>query len=304
MRPTAPWGRSAPDRRVRTSCGGGRPRAVSPRPPPPHPPPQQRPPAPGGLVPGSSFSRLHGPRPSRRLQAARSFWTHRSDRLTLMPPRGERGIGVPSPKNALGASIAFVEYEGGRRGLMDKRRVIFLRSMLRTCVILALALLVVIFGWTAVGYFIDPILMIFGIYSLPLVPIVAVCIEPPSRWGKPLYAALLGRSVGAFLGSCIPMLMYLAPYAYVAARDNYSILDTNLPSMIMFAITCLTVIYVAICAFLVVLYDRPNRHRSASGLPGDDADGSGGGVDELVQSWSWTPGGSAPTPNGRVKDRH
>lgn len=187
---------------------------------------------------------------------------------------------------------------------MDKRRVIFLRSMLRTCVMLAPALLVVACGWAAVGYFIEPILMIFGIYSLPLVPVVAVCIEPPSRWGTPLYVALLGRSVGAFLGSCIPALMYLVPCEYVVARDNYSILDAGLPSMVMFAIVCPTVIYVAMCAFLVVLYDRPNRHRPVSGPPGDDVDGSAGGVDELISSWSWTPGGSVPSPNGRVKDRH
>lgn len=69
-------------------------------------------PAPRGLAPDSRFSRLHGPRLSRRFQAARSFWTHGSDCLILMPHRGERGIGAPSPKNALGALIAFVEYEG------------------------------------------------------------------------------------------------------------------------------------------------------------------------------------------------
>jgi hypothetical protein len=73
----------------------------------------------------------------------------------------------------------------------------------------ALIIIVSVWGWKAVLHFlsIDPIMVVFGIYAVCFTPIIAFCAEPPAKWNKPLGVALLSRSIGAFLGGCVPLLI-------------------------------------------------------------------------------------------------
>lgn len=119
---------------------------------------------------------------------------------------------------------------------------IFLKSMLRTCMTFVLTIVAIIWGWGGILHFfsIDPMLGIFATYALLLTPIIAVFIDPPTRWEKPLGVALLSRSIGSFLGGCIPSIVFL-----ISIR--------NLSEFAEFApgIVGLTVGYVVVCVVII-----------------------------------------------------
>ena len=92
---------------------------------------------------------------------------------------------------------------------MNRKCVSFLKGMMRTCMTFALIIIVSVWGWKAVLHFlsIDPIMVVFGIYAVCFTPIIAFCAESPAKWNEPLGVALLSRSIGAFLGGCVPLLI-------------------------------------------------------------------------------------------------
>ena len=106
-----------------------------------------------------------------------------------------------------------------------------------------LTIVAIIWGWGGglLHFFsIDPMLGIFATYALLLTPIIAVFIDPPTRWEKPLGVALLSRSIGSFLGGCIPSIVFL-----ISIR--------NLSEFAEFApgIVGLTVGYVVVCVVII-----------------------------------------------------
>ena len=126
---------------------------------------------------------------------------------------------------------------------MNRKCVSFLKGMMRTCMTFALIIIVSVWGWKAVLHFlsIDPIMVVFGIYAVCFTPIIAFCVEPPAKWNKPLGVALLSRSIGAFLGGCVPLLIQSV------LSNSFSIMTDFVPVVAGFAI-----IYIILCVVAIM----------------------------------------------------